>query len=86
MRAPEWPQDCEFQLVGFAPTAKVCDVVWTEQLAQDIGMALKKISESRVLADKKPDWYHRLARYAKGATDANLVEKFIMRADPAQSE
>jgi hypothetical protein len=67
MRAPGWPQDCDFRLVGFAPSATACGVVWTEQLAQDIGMALKTLREAQALAGNRPDWYQRLARYAEGA-------------------
>ncbi|MFZ2642869.1 MAG: hypothetical protein WA117_17880 [Verrucomicrobiia bacterium] len=67
LKAPRWPQDCDFQLVAFNPAAKSCDVVWTEALANDIGKALKALAHAGVLKGRKPDWYHRLMRCANGA-------------------
>ena len=70
MRARDWPQDCDFQLVSFAPSARAGYVVVTEWLAKDIDMALKALHKTGVLGRKKPDWYRRLARCAKGAASA----------------
>ena|SRR5712664_4233201 len=72
MRAPRWPQDCDFQLVGFAAAAAACDIVWTEQLAQDIGMALEALRTAGAPTGRKPAWYRRLARYASGASAAGV--------------
>lgn len=66
LRAPGWPQDCEFQLVAFNPTAKSCDVVRTEELARDIGKALEALDHVGALKGWKPGWYHRLSVCAKG--------------------
>jgi hypothetical protein len=68
MRASDWPQDCDFQLVSFSPSARVCHVVWTEAVARDIDRALHALNEAGVLPRRKPEWYRRLAHYAKGAT------------------
>ena len=27
LKAPEWPHDCEFQLVAFNPSGRTCEVV-----------------------------------------------------------
>lgn len=67
LKAPRWPQDCEFQLVAFSPLGKICEVIWTEQLAEDIGKALTTLDNTGVLQDRKPDWYRRLTSCAKGA-------------------
>lgn len=68
LKAPAWPQDCDFQLVAFNPSGKSCEVVWTENLAADIGRALLKLDEATALKGRKPDWYRRLKRYATGAS------------------
>ena len=67
LKAPGWPQDCDFQLVAFGPSARSCEVVWTESLAEDIGRALMAIERAAALKGRKPDWYHRLERCSKGA-------------------
>ncbi|MGO9246744.1 MAG: hypothetical protein ACLPT4_09405 [Verrucomicrobiia bacterium] len=67
LKAPRWPQDCDFQLVAFAPSGKNCEVIWTENLAEDIGRALMSLDRSAALKGRKPDWYLRLKRCAKGA-------------------
>ena len=68
LKAPRWPQDCEFQLVAFNPSGKTCTVVWTEELADDIDHALKTIQETGVLKGTKPDWYRRLTQCAKATS------------------
>jgi hypothetical protein len=68
MKAPSWPQDSEFQIVAFGPTGKTCEIIWTEQLAQDIGKALAALDSSRALQGRKPDWYSRLRSCASGAS------------------
>ena len=65
LHALDWPQDCDFQLVGFSPSAIGCNVVWTEQLAHDIGMAIEALDGARAVGDAKPDWYRRLVLYAE---------------------
>ena len=67
LKAPGWPQDCESQLVAFNPSSKTCEVIWPEQLAGDIGRALKVLQADGVLKGRRPDWYQRLAYYAEGA-------------------
>jgi len=66
LKAPAWPQDCDFQLVAFAPSGKNCEIIWTENLAEDIGKALIALAGSAALKGQKPDWYLRLERCAKG--------------------
>lgn len=68
LKAAQWPQDCEFQLVAFSPTGRTCKVIRPGHLAQDVARALTALDESEVLNGPKPDWYRRLAAYAKGAT------------------
>jgi hypothetical protein len=67
LKAPEWPQDCDFQLVAFCPSSGSCEVVWTESLAEDIGKSLIMIDKAGAVKGRKPDWYRRLKRYASGA-------------------
>jgi len=65
LKAPGWPQDCDFQLVAFEPSAKNCEVIWSETLAEDIGRALMTLDSSVALKGRKPNWYLRLKRCAK---------------------
>jgi hypothetical protein len=67
LKALGWPQDCDFQLVAFDPTVRSCTVVWTEELAKDIGKALKALDEVGAPTGRKPDWYRHLLLCAKGA-------------------
>jgi hypothetical protein len=67
LKAPDWPHDCEFQLVAFNPSEDSCEVVWANCLATDIGEALIALDRAQVFKDGKPDWYHRLKLYATGA-------------------
>ena len=64
LRAPGWPQDCEFQLVAFNPSEESCEVISAEGLAEDIGEALLTIDRAGPFKDQKPDWYRRLEHYA----------------------
>ncbi len=66
LKAPGWPQDCDFQLVAFAPSGKDCEIIWTKDLAGDISKALMALHKSEALKGRKPDWYLRLERCAKG--------------------
>jgi hypothetical protein len=66
LTARGWPQDCEFQLVAFRPAGKTCEVVWTEQLAEDIAKALELLDTTAVCPGAKPDWYQRLDNYCNG--------------------
>ncbi len=63
LKAPEWPHDCEFQLVAFDLQGK-CEVVWTEELTADIAEALKALDSATIFRRLKPDWYRRLKLYA----------------------
>ncbi len=62
--APEWPQDCDFQLVAFDASGDSCEVVSAEGLAEDIGKALMALDRAAAFKRRKPDWYRRLGRYA----------------------
>jgi hypothetical protein len=64
LRAPGWPQDCDFQLVAFDTSEENCEVVSADDLAEDIGDALGALDRAVTFKDGKPDWYLRLARYA----------------------
>ncbi len=66
LKAPGWPQDCDFQLVAFRPTGKTCEVIWTERLAEDIRKALMALDQAGMVQGKKPDWYRRLSRCSSG--------------------
>jgi len=65
--APDWPQDCDFQLVTYGPDAKQCAVVAAADLAEDIGFALVALKSVFLKGQKKPHWYQRLQKYAAGA-------------------
>ena len=64
LKAPGWPQDCDFQLVAFHPSAEICEVVSAEGLAGDIGKALMTLDRAAPFKGRKPDWYRRLERCA----------------------
>ena len=63
LKAPDWPQDCDFQLVAFDPLGETCEVVSAECLAEDIGEALEALG-STSFNGGKPDWYRRLEFYS----------------------
>ena len=67
LKAPRWPQDSDYRLVAFSPSGKTCDIIWPKNLAGDIGQALRALQAPGTLKGRKPDWYRRLAHYAKGA-------------------
>jgi hypothetical protein len=64
LKAPGWPQDCDFQLVAFDPSGESCEVISAENLAEDIGKALMALDREAPFKGGKPDWYRRLERYA----------------------
>ncbi|HBA40696.1 MAG TPA: hypothetical protein DCZ05_13450 [Deltaproteobacteria bacterium] len=66
LTAPGWPQDCEFQLVAFHPSSRSCEVVWIEQLAEDIANALELLNTAGIHRDANTDWYQRLVHYCNG--------------------
>ena len=68
LKAPGWPRDCEFQLVAFGPAGRTCEIILTDQLADDISKALLKLETTGAVGKQKPDWYRRLMRYARGAS------------------
>lgn len=70
LKVPGWPQDCDFQLVVFNPAGGSCEIVWTESLAEDIGRALMTLERAAALKGRKPDWYRRLERCARGTPSA----------------
>ena len=66
LTARDWPQDCEFQLVAFRSSGRTCQVVWPEQLAEDIAKVLKLVDAAGVHRRARPDWYQRLDSYCNG--------------------
>jgi hypothetical protein len=73
LRAPGWPQDCDFQLVAFTRSGRSCEVVSPEDLTDDIGMALLAIKDAKRFKGRKPDWFRRLERYSERARTAQDV-------------
>ena len=65
MKAPDWPQDCDFQLIAFDPSRRSCEVVSAEGLAEDIGEALAEIDKHLPARGQEPEWYRRLKLYAR---------------------
>jgi hypothetical protein len=62
--APDWPQDCESQVVSYQKGSRTCRVVRLETLSQDIGQALALIERAGWVAGKKTDWFVRLQELA----------------------
>jgi hypothetical protein len=62
----QWPQDCDFQLVAFHPSSKKCDIVWSQQLAEDIDDALLALNRAGAAKYKNSGWYRRLTMCSKG--------------------
>ena len=60
--APDWPQDCESQVVAYRKGSRTCRVVRLETLSSDIGQALALIERFNFVAGKKPDWFVRLQK------------------------
>src|SRR6266446_5906857 len=58
--APDWPHDCEFQLVTFSPKGRRCKVVYINELSKDIAEALKMIDDLGIRGERKPEWYRNL--------------------------
>lgn len=69
MSVLNWPQDCEVQLVSFDALGKVAHVVLADELATDIGRALRMLKELGAVRSGSPDWYRRLAACADAALD-----------------
>ena len=68
LKAKDFPQDCEFQLLAFSPNAETATVVWIEQLAEDISEAIAVLEKHGFAKRSEPDWYKRLTLCASGAT------------------
>ena len=64
--APDWPHDCEFQIVAYHPLDKTCRVVSANALADDIGKALLALRASAGFKGDQQEWYRRLADYSSG--------------------
>jgi hypothetical protein len=62
--APDWPQDCESQVISYRKGSQTCRVVRLETLSSDIGQALALIERFNSVAGKKPDWFVRLQKLA----------------------
>ena len=67
LKVREWPHDCDFQLITFGPSGEICEVVRADDLAADIGRALMALDRATGLKGRKPAWYRRLERHARGA-------------------
>lgn len=74
-KAPDWPRDCEFQIVAFSPSGNNCEVVEADGLAEDIANALKALDEANAFSRRRPDWFRRLQRYARGASTAHAPRR-----------
>ena len=68
--AQKWPRDSESQIVTFAPSGKMCEVITAKEIAIDIKKAIELLAKTRALRGKKPDWYQRLQRYARGTEES----------------
>lgn len=66
LKAPRWPQDSEFQLVAFRPSSRTCQIIWADQLAEDIAKVLELLDKLGVHRKSKPDWRQRLKKYSDG--------------------
>lgn len=67
LMAPDWGTDTDPKLVSFWPSARSCELVDCEGLANDIGLALNALKAAGALKHGQPEWYRRLKRYAAGA-------------------
>jgi hypothetical protein len=70
LKAPDWPQDSDFQLVAFDPSKDSAEVVSPEDLAGDISEALMMLDRIAPFKRRKPDWYRRLKRCAAGGASS----------------
>jgi hypothetical protein len=70
LAAPKWPQDSDFRLVAFSPSARECEVIAPRELARDIAFALQALKPAFGGARRKPAWYRRLRKCAAGAADS----------------
>lgn len=66
LKAPDWSQDCEFQLVAFTPSSRTCQVISAEELADDIRKALAALENVGGREARTADWHRRLRRYVGG--------------------
>jgi hypothetical protein len=66
VKAKDFPQDSEFQLLAFRPNKKRAKVVWIAKLAEDIAEALATVDQVGPKKGRRPDWYRRLSLYASG--------------------
>ncbi len=62
--APDWPQDCEFQIVSYSKGSRIAHIVHYDTLSEDIGKALDVIEHGDFLGRSKPDWFARLKAVA----------------------
>ena len=62
--APNWPQDCESQVVSYRKGRRTCRIVHLETLSKDIGQALTLIERGGLVDGKKTDWFVRLQESA----------------------
>lgn len=68
LQAPDWPCDCDFQMVAFRPSEGTCGVVSAGELAYDIGKAVQWLHATGAFKHEKPDWFERLELYSAGAS------------------
>lgn len=62
--APDWPQDCESQVISYQKGSRTCRIVHLDTLSGDISRALALIENSDLIAGRKPDWFVRLKELA----------------------
>lgn len=62
--APDWPQDCEFQVVSYRNGSRTCRVVHLKTVCEDLGQALTLIGRAGLIAEKDADWFVRLPEWA----------------------
>ena len=50
--APNWPQDCESQVVSYRKSSRTCRVIHLRSLSEDIGQALALIERAHLFTGK----------------------------------
>jgi hypothetical protein len=66
LKANDFPQDSDFQLLAFRPSAKTGQVVWIDELARDISEALLALEQAG-FKHTEIEWHRRLALYCSGS-------------------
>ena len=80
LTAPHWPQDSDFRLVAFSPTAKECAVIAPRELARDIAV-IGVIQLCALLYGSALLWKARPLYYAFSENVLQLVQAYDIGAD-----